>query len=244
MNTLVIDIGGSNVKLWRTGESEKIKFESGRDMTAERLVAWVEKHLKDWKYDRVSIGYPGNVLHGHPVDEPYNLATGWLGFDYAKAFGAPVKIMNDACMQALGSYEGGRMLYIGLGTSMGSVYMIDGKIIPLALGHLLLYKDETFEQYLGRKGYEKLGIKKWQHAVTDAAAALKAAFLVDYIMLGGGQAKKVDRLPDGCRRGSNDMAYVGGVRMWEPDANQHSLEIKDESEKSERETVQLNQRLG
>jgi predicted NBD/HSP70 family sugar kinase len=244
MNTLVIDIGGSNVKLWRTEESEKIKFESGPDLTPDRLVHLVEKYLKGWKYDRVSIGYPGDVLHGHPAEEPYNLGNGWIGFDFAKAFGAPLKVMNDACMQALGSYEGGRMLYIGLGTSMGSVYMIDGKIVPLALGHLILCKDETFEQHLGRKGYEEHGQKKWQRAVADAAATLKAAFLADYIMLGGGQAKKLADLPEGCRRGSNDMAYVGGVRMWEPDANQHSVETDDEADEPEQKTVKLNKLLG
>lgn len=244
MNTLVIDIGGSNVKLWRTGESEKMKFESGNDMTPDRLARLVEKNLGSWKYDRVSIGYPGDVLHGHPTEDPYNLGKGWVGFDFAKEFGAPLKLMNDACMQALGSYEGGRMLYIGLGTSMGSVYMIDGKIVPLALGHLLLYKDETFEQHLSRKGYEEYGLKKWQCAVADAATMLKTAFLADYVMIGGGQAKKMAELPEGCRRGSNDMAYVGGVRMWEPDANQHSVETDDEVEEPEPDTVKMNKRIG
>jgi polyphosphate glucokinase len=222
MNTLVIDIGGTNVKLWRTGESEKIKFESGDDLKPEKFVHTVLKQIGDWHYDRVSIGYPGDVLHGHPTAEPYNLGTGWVGFDFAKAFSAPIKIMNDACMQALGSYEGGRMLFIGLGTSMGSVYMIDGKIIPLALGHLKLYKDETLEHHLSRQGYEANGHKKWERSVNDAVAMLKAAFLADYVVLGGGQAKKLVELPEGCRRGSNEMAYVGGVRMWEPDANQNA----------------------
>ncbi|HZZ29908.1 MAG TPA: ROK family protein [Pirellulales bacterium] len=219
MNTLVIDIGGSNVKIWRTGESEKIKFESGPKMTPEEFVKTVKKHIDEWKYDRVSIGYPGDVLHGYPTQDPYNLAPGWVGFDFAKAFKAPLKIMNDACMQAFGSYEGGRMLFLGLGTSMGSVYMIDGKIIPLALGHLKLYKDETLESHLNHQAYETHGGKKWQQAVTDAIAMLKPAFLADYVVLGGGQAKKLSKLPEGCRRGSNEMAYIGGVRMWEPDAN-------------------------
>jgi predicted NBD/HSP70 family sugar kinase len=145
MNTLVIDIGGTNVKLWRTGERDKIKFESGSDLTPQKLIKLVKKHLDGWHFDRVSIGYPGQVLHSHPAEEPYNLGTGWVGFDFAKEFGVPVKVMNDACMQALGSYEGGRMLFIGLGTSMGSVYIIDGKIVPLALGHLQLYEGETLE---------------------------------------------------------------------------------------------------
>jgi hypothetical protein len=215
MNTLVIDIGGTNVKLWRTAESEKIKIESGPELTPERLARSVKKELGDWHCDRVSIGYPGHIHNGEPTEEPYNLSKGWVGFDYAKEFSAPVKIMNDACMQALGSYEGGRMLFIGLGTSMGSVYMIDGKIVPLALGHLKLYKDETLEHHLNRKGYELHGKKGWQRGVADAMQMLKAAFLTDYVVLGGGQVKKLDELPEGCRRGANDMAYVGGVRMWE-----------------------------
>jgi predicted NBD/HSP70 family sugar kinase len=218
VNTLVIDIGGSNVKLWRTGQREKIKFESGRDMTPENFVQQIKKLLAGWRYDRVSIGYPGQVLHGHPIEDPYNLGPGWVEYDFAKIFGAPVKIMNDACMQALGSYEGGRMLFIGLGTSMGSAYIVDGKIVPLALGHLQLYRGESFEEHLGRKGYERDGIKKWQRAVADAVPILKAAFLADYVMLGGGQAKKIETLPAGSRRGANEMAYVGGVRMWEEDA--------------------------
>ena len=223
MNTLVIDIGGSNVKLWRTGQRGKIKFESGPEMTPEKFVQHVKKLLAGWRYDRVSIGYPGQVMHGHPIEDPYNLGPGWVGYDFAKTFGAPVKIMNDACMQALGSYEGGRMLFIGLGTSMGSAYMIDGKMVPLALGHLQLYRGESFEEHLGRKGFERDGIKRWQRAVADTVPIMKAAFLADYVMLGGGQAKKIETLPEGSRRGSNEMAYVGGVRMWEDEAAKVSL---------------------
>jgi hypothetical protein len=165
------------------------------------------------------------VQLGQPAAEPYNLGPGGVGFDFAKLFGAPVKIMNDAFMQALGSYEGGRMLFIGLGTSMGSVYMIDGKIIPLALGHLQLYEGETLEEHLSRAGLKEHGTKTWQRAVYDAAMMLKAAFLADYVMLGGGHSKKLDDLPEGCRRGSNEMAYLGGVKMWEdetPAANGHA----------------------
>ncbi len=217
MQTLVIDIGGSNVKIWRTGYSEKIKFPSGKDLTPQQFTAQTKKLVDEWHYDRVSIGYPGEVLNGHPVAEPYNLGDGWIEFDYAKAFGAPVKIMNDACMQALGSYEGGRMLYLGLGTSMGSVFMIDGKIIPLALGHLMFTKSATFEQRLSREGLEHYGAKRWRQSVVIAARTLKAAFLADYVVLGGGNAKKLKSLPDTCRRGANEMAYVGGVRMWEGD---------------------------
>ena len=215
MNTLVIDIGGTNVKLWRTGESDKIKFASGRELTPDKFIKTVKKLLGDWHFDRVSIGYPGNVLHGQPSDEPYDLGADWVGFDFSKEFGVPVKMMNDACMQALGSYEGGRMLFIGLGTSMGSVYMIDGKIVPLALGHLQLYEGETLEEHLGRDAFDRNGVKKWQRAVYDAAQMLKAAFLADYVVLGGGQAKRLETLPEGCRLGANEMAYLGGIKMWE-----------------------------
>jgi hypothetical protein len=225
MNTLVLDIGGTNVKLWRTGESEKIKLESGKDMGAAECVAAVLKALEGWHFDRVSIGYPGLVVNGHPTEEPYNLGTGWVGFDYAKAFGAPVKVMNDACMQALGSYEGGRMLFLGLGTSLGTVFIIDGKIVPLALGHLKFYKGETFEHFLGRKGMELHGEKSWRRSVHEAVPMLKAAFFADYVVLGGGNIKKLEELPEGCRRGSNLMAYVGGVRMWESEDNAPGLAV-------------------
>jgi predicted NBD/HSP70 family sugar kinase len=219
MKTLVVDIGGTNVKLWRTGEAEKIKIPSGQEMTPAKLAAAAKKELDGFAYDRVSIGYPGEVANGHPAAEPYNLANGWVGFDFPKAFDAPVKVMNDACMQALGSYEGGRMLFIGLGTSMGTVFMVDGKVIPLALGHLKFHKGESFEHFLSRKGLEMYGEKAWRHAVCEAAETLKAAFLADYVVLGGGNAKKLDKLPEHCRRGANEMAYIGGVRMWEPETN-------------------------
>jgi predicted NBD/HSP70 family sugar kinase len=228
MNTLVIDIGGSNVKLWRTGEPEKVKIESGKDMTPAKLVAEVREALRGWPYERVSIGYPGDVVNGQPAAEPYNLASGWVGFDYAGALGGPVKLMNDACMQALGSYEGGRMLFLGLGTNLGSVFIIDGRIVPLALGHLRFYKGESFNHYLSRKGLERYGVKAFQHAVSEAATTLKAAFLADYVVLGGGNAKKIDELPEGCRRGANEMAYIGGIRMWEPVENLPSLAVYPE----------------
>jgi predicted NBD/HSP70 family sugar kinase len=224
----VIDIRGSNVKLWRTGEPEKIKIESGKEMTPEKLAGEVKAALHGWPFERVSVGYPGDVLNGLPAAEPYNLGPGWVGFDYARAFAAPVKLMNDACMQALGSYEGGRMLFLGLGTSLGSVFIIDGRIVPLALGHLRFYKGESFEHYLSRKGLERYGAKAFQHAVSEAATTLKAAFLADYVVLGGGNAKKIDELPEGCRRGANEMAYIGGIRMWEPVENLPSLAVYPE----------------
>jgi hypothetical protein len=214
MHILVVDIGGTNVKLWKTGESDKVKFPSGKTLTPERLVEAARREATGWEFDRVSIGYPGDVRLGRPAADPYNLGPGWVDFDFAAAFGCPVRIMNDACLQALGSYDGGRMLYIGLGTSMGTTLVSDGTIVPLALGHLK-FCDESFEHYLSRKGLKLYGKKRWRRAVFDAAATLKAAFLADYVVLGGGNAKKLDELPEGCRRGGNHNAYFGGLRMWE-----------------------------
>lgn len=215
MNILVVDIGGTNVKLWKTGESDKVKFPSGKGMTPQELVEGARKEATGWEFDRVSIGYPGDVHHGRPVADPLNLGPGWVDFDFAAAFGCPTRMMNDACMQALGSYEGGRMLYIGLGTSMGTTFIIDGKIVPLALGHLKFADGESFEHFLSRKGLELHGTKRWRRAVGDAAAILKAAFQADYVVLGGGNAKKLEEMPEGCRLGGNHNAYFGGLRMWE-----------------------------
>lgn len=215
MNTLVIDIGGTHIKLWLTGESDRFKVPSGSNTTPAHLVDAVENNLQGRTFDRVSIGYPGEVLIGRPVAEPFNLAPGWIDFDYQKALAKPVKIMNDACMQALGSYDGGRMLYLGLGTSLGTVFISDSKIIPLALGHLRFSKKESFEHHLNREGLKLYGEKKWSQAVQEAAETLKAAFLADYVVLGGGNAKKLGHLPPDIRRGANELAYVGGVRMWE-----------------------------
>lgn len=221
MNILVIDIGGTNVKVWTTGEADKVKFPSGKSLDPAALVKKVRKLTADWNFDRVSIGYPGAVVNGRPAMEPYNLSPGWIDFDYASSFAVPVRIMNDACMQALGSYEGGRMLYVGLGTSMGTTFIIDHQIVPLALGHLKFCSGESFEHFLSRKGLELHGVKRWRRAVMDAATTLKNAFLADYVVLGGGNAKKLKELPEGCRRGGNHNAYFGGVRMWE-DANERS----------------------
>lgn len=220
MKTLVIDIGGTNVKLWRSGEADKGKFPSGKTLAPQQMIDQTMRCLEGWTYDRVSIGYPGDIVHGAPAKEPYNLAAGWVGFDFTQAFGAPTRLMNDACMQALGSYEGGRMLYLGLGTSLGSAFVISDHIVPLALGHLKFCRGESFEHYLGRKGLELGGEKRWRAAVHEAAITLRAAFLADYVMLGGGNAKHVDKLPEGCRRGGNHNAYFGGLKMWEPEVAQ------------------------
>ncbi len=215
MQILVVDIGGTNVKVWKTGESDKVKVPSGKKFTPQELVQSLREASADWDFDRVSIGFPGDVLNGRHFSDPLNLGPGWVEFDFAQAFGCPVRIMNDACMQALGSYDGGRMLYLGLGTGIGTTYIIDGKIVPLALGHLPLLAGETFDQRLSRKGLELHGTKRWRRAVIEAAEMLKAAFLADYVVLGGGNAKKLEDLPEGCRRGGNHNAYFGGLRMWE-----------------------------
>ncbi|MGD9648553.1 MAG: hypothetical protein AB7U73_22775 [Pirellulales bacterium] len=228
MNILVVDIGGTNVKVWKTGEREKCKIPSGKELTPKKLFEAVKECVGDWQVDRVSMGYPGDVLNGRPSAEAYNLGPGWVEYDYPSAFNCPVKIMNDACMQALGSYEGGRMLYIGLGTSMGTTLIVDGVIVPLALGHLKFFRGETFEHYLSRKGLELHGLKRWRRAAIEAAHVLKPAFLVDYVVLGGGNAKKLDDLPEGIRRGSNENAYFGGLKMWpaeEPAESTNGLSV-------------------
>jgi predicted NBD/HSP70 family sugar kinase len=215
MNVLVLDIGGRNVKVWRTGLPKSIKIPSGKTLTPQTLVSAVRRKITGWNFDRVSIGYPGEIRNGRPIKDPYNLGGGWIRFDWEQALGHPVRIMNDACMQALGSYEGGRMLYLGLGTSIGTTLIIDGKIVPLALGHLPLTAGKTFEDSLSRNALEDRGVKEWRKSAKLAAAVLKDAFLVDYVVFGGGNAKKLTDLPDFCRRGGNDRAMVGGIRMWQ-----------------------------
>src|SRR4051812_48492247 len=176
MHILVVDIGGTNVKVWKTGEEDKVKIPSGQDFTPQKLVQEMREVAGDWSFERVSIGYPGHVVNGHPAADPINLGPGWVGFDYAAAFGCPVRIMNDACMQALGSYEGGRMLYLGLGTSLGTTFIFDGTIVPLALGHLKLHDDKTLVDVLSRQALEA-GAKEWRAAAADAAVMLRDAFL-------------------------------------------------------------------
>jgi len=214
MNILVIDIGGTNVKIWTSGEEEKLKFPSGKTLTPTGLIEKVREATADWQIDRFSSGYPGEVRNGRPVAEPWNLDSGWVDFDYAADFKCPVRIMNDACMQALGSYEGGRMLYLGLGTSIGCAFINDGTIVPLALGHLALHGKETLEACVNRAALE-MDLDRWRKRVAEAALAFKSAFHAEYVVLGGGNAKKLDELPEGCRRGGNHNAYFGGLRMWE-----------------------------
>jgi polyphosphate glucokinase len=200
MKVLVIDVGGSNVKLLATGHEVPRKFPSGPDLTPGRMVAGVIEAAADWEYEALSLGYPGPARRGQPVVEPANLGPGWVGFDFADAFAKPIKLLNDAAMQALGSYEGGNMLFLGLGTGLGSALVFNGMVEPLELAHLP-YRKHTFEDYVGLRGLKRLGRKKWQHRVEDVVARLAAALLPDYIVLGGGNVKKLKRLPPGTRAG-------------------------------------------
>ena len=215
MNILVVDIGGTHVKVWRSEEAEKIKFPSGKDLTPQALMEGIHATLEGWPIERVSIGYPGEIRNGAPTADPLNLAPAWVDFDFAGAFNCPIRMMNDACMQALGSYEGGKMFYLGLGTGVGTAFISDGVIVPLALGHVKLWENETFDHYLSRAGFRRHGKKRWRQAVVEAAGILRTAFFADYVMLGGGNADEVKELPEGCRRGGNHNAYFGGLRMWE-----------------------------
>ncbi len=214
MNILVVDVGGTSVKILVTGQEEPRKFPSGPTMSAEQMVATVKELAGDWQYDVVSIGYPGFVVRGRPVTEPVNLALGWVGFDFQAAFGCPVKIINDAAMQALGSYKGGKMLFLGLGTGLGSAMIVDGVIEPMELAHLR-YRKGSFEAYVGKRGMELQGKKKWRKRVADVVAKLAAALEPDDIVLGGGNVKNLKELPPGCRAGDNANAFVGGFRLWE-----------------------------
>jgi len=214
MKVLVIDIGGTHVKLLAPGQDEPVKFVSGPTLTPAQMVAGVKKLGRGWKYQAISMGYPGLVLRGRPVAEPHNLGRGWVPFDYRAAFGRPVKIINDAAMQALGSYKGGKMLFLGLGTGLGSALVVDGIVEPMELGHLP-YRKGTYEDYVGQRGLEQRGKKKWRRHVADVVAGLIAALEPDDVVLGGGNVRKLKELPAGCRAGDNANAFVGGVRLWE-----------------------------
>jgi polyphosphate glucokinase len=213
-NVLAVDVGGTSVKILSTGQDEPRKFVSGPTLTPQRMVSGIKKLARGWKYDAVSIGYPGVVLRGRPIVEPHNLAKGWVGFDYRAAFRRPVKIMNDAAMQALGSYKSGVMLFLGLGTGLGSALVADGIVEPLELAHLP-YKKGTFEDYVGLRGLKKRGKKKWRKHVANVVEQLVAALEPDDVVLGGGNVKLLKKLPPGCRMGHNTNAFVGGFRMWE-----------------------------
>jgi polyphosphate glucokinase len=215
MNVLVVDVGGTHVKVLATGQAEKREFDSGPGLTAADMVTRVKALAADWPYEAVSIGYPGPVLHDRPCADPHNLGPGWVGFDYPGAFGVPVRLVNDAAMQALGSYNGGRMLFLGLGTGLGTAFIVDGVVQPMELAHLP-YRKRTFEDYVGIRGLKRLGKKKWRAAVADVVARLVAALEPDDVVIGGGNVKKLKELPPGCRAGDNSNAFTGGFRLWEP----------------------------
>jgi polyphosphate glucokinase len=214
MKVLVIDIGGTHVKILASGETELRKFDSGPALQPERMVHDVQKIAEGWAYDVLSIGYPGPTLRNRPVAEPHNLGRGWVGFDFEAAFGRPVKLINDAAMQALGSYKGGKMLFLGLGTGLGSTMIVDGIIEPMELGHLP-YKKRTYEDYVGERGLERVGKQKWRRQVADVVTRLVAALEPDDVVLGGGNAGHLLTLPPGCRAGDNANAFLGGFRLWD-----------------------------
>lgn len=214
MKILVIDIGGTNIKAMVDSHENRRKLPSGPHMTPEEMVKGVQEMTKDWEYEVVSIGYPGVIKNGKIVYEPKNLGPGWRDFDFEKAFGMPVKIMNDAAMQALGSYKGGILFFLGLGTGMGSALVVHDALLPMELAHLS-YRKGTFEDYVGLRGLNRLGQEKWQKHVHAVIRRFSAAFLPDDIVLGGGKSKLLTELPDGCRLGSNTYAYHGGLRLWD-----------------------------
>ena len=213
MKVLSIDIGGTHVKILLNGEKEPRKMPSGHDFTPAQMVKDVKMLAKGWDYDVISIGFPAPVHNNLPVAEPFNLGGGWVDFNYEKAFGCPVKMINDAAMQALGSYKGGKMLFLGLGTGLGSAVVNDDAILPLELGHLP-FKKKTFEDYVGIHGLESDGKGKWRKHVIQAVEILTAAILPDYVVLGGGNTKLLKELPPACIAGDNANAFEGGFRMW------------------------------
>jgi polyphosphate glucokinase len=215
MRILVIDVGGTHVKFKRSDQDEVRKTPSGPELTPQQMIDATRKATAGWDYDAVTIGFPAPVAGGRIMLEPVNLGKGWVGFDFAAALGKPVKLINDAAMQALGGYEGGRMLFLGLGTGLGTTLIVDGVVIGLELGHLPYRKDLTFEDYVGEAGLERRGKSKWAASVFDVVERLKAAFIADYVLLGGGNVKKLVELPPGARRGDNADAFIGGVRMWQ-----------------------------
>jgi len=215
---LVIDVGGSHVKMRVSGRREEREFESGPTLTPRQMVAHIHKLTGDWQYDAVSIGYPGVVVHGKIVTEPHNLGKGWVGFDFRKAFGRPTLLMNDAAMQAIGSYEGGRMLFLGLGTGLGSALIVDGTVAPMELAHLPYKGGRSYEDCVGDGGRRRLGPKKWRRTVAAVVEQLSCALEADYVVIGGGNARKLKKMPKNARLGNNEFAFLGGFRVWRKSA--------------------------
>ena len=224
MDVLVVDIGGTSVKLWHTAHEEHRKFSSGKGLTPEQMIAQANERVSDWTWEAVALGLPCRVSAGRPVEDPQNLGPGWVAFNYSSAFGKPVRIMNDAALQGLGSYDDGRMLFMGLGTAVGSCYIANHLILSLDLGRMP-YGKQRLSELLGDEGFEELGLKKWQAVVQEVLPALKNAMMADYVVLGGGSVKKLEELPDGVRRGHNRTVVEGGRKLWE--------ELPDPTDKSE-----------
>ena len=217
MNVLVIDVGGSHVKIRATGERDERRMDSGPTTTAAQMTKGVRALAKGWKYERVSIGYPGVVVRNRPATEPHNLGPGWVGFDYEAAFGCPVRVINDAAMQALGGYRGGKLLFLGFGTGLGTAMIVDGVVVPMELAHLP-YRKATFEDYVGEHALETRGKRRWRKHVADVIARLVAALEPEDVVLGGGNAANIAEIPPGCRIGANTNAFPGGFRLWEDGA--------------------------
>ena len=215
VDVLAVDVGGSHVKALASNEQERRRFASGPDLTPQEMVEGVRAITNGWSWDVVSVGIPTPVRGGMPIAEPVNLGEGWVGFDYEHAFGKPTKVVNDAAMQALGSYESGRMLFLGLGTGLGSALIVDGVLEPLELGHLP-FRKKTFEDYVSARALEKHGKKEWKQAVFEVVDRLSAAMQPDYVVIGGGGADDLDELPPNARRGDNASAFIGGFRLWNP----------------------------
>jgi len=210
---MTVDVGGSNVKAVLNGVDERRRFPSGKKLTAEQMVTRVLELTADWTYVGVSVGVPAPVVNNRVLRDPVNLGKGWKGFDFAEAFGRPTKVLNDAAMQALGSYQGGRMLFLGLGTGLGSTMILDGTIAPMEIGHLP-FRKATYEDYVGERGRERLGQSRWRKAVFDTVAQLSTVLLPDYVVLGGGNVVHLKKLPPNCRIGHNEDAFLGGFRLW------------------------------
>jgi polyphosphate glucokinase len=226
LKILVIDVGGTHVKCVATGHKNPVEFNSGPKLTPAGMVKRVLKLTRGWRFDAVSIGYPGVVRRGKIVREPHNLGSGWVGFDFQAAFGCPVKTVNDAAMQALGGYEGGKMLFLGLGTGLGSALIVDGVIAAMELGHLHYADGCTYEEYLGAQGRRRLGNKKWRGKVESVVEGFRKALLPDYVVLGGGNAKKLKRLPPQTRLGDNAYAFAGGFRLWQRQAQNGGTRVR------------------
>ena len=222
MRVLILDIGGTHVKVYGPGRIEPVKIDSGAGMTPRKMVKAVRKATEGWSYDVISIGFPGPVVHGRPLRDPIHLGEGWVGFDFRKAFGRPVKVVNDAAMQALGSYEGGRMLFLGLGTGLGSAMIADGVMEPMELAHLP-YRKATFEEYVGTAALKRLGNRKWAKNVFAVVAALRDAVQAEYVVIGGGNAKDLEAMPPGAVIGRNEFARLGGLRLWAPQPRPRAL---------------------